>query len=81
MKVLKSKLVQLAAEQHKEKLSDLRGPNQEAAWGNQIRSYVLHPYTMVKDSRSNYQSSDVEKVLEGQLDELINAYLEATLGE
>ncbi len=81
MKVLKSKLVSLAEEQHQEKLSDLKGPNQEAAWGNQIRSYVLHPYTMVKDGRSNYSSSNVQDVLDGKLNELIDAYLDATLGE
>jgi len=81
LKVLKSRLVQLAAEQHLEELGDLKGPNKEAAWGNQIRSYVLHPYTMVKDGRSNYSTNDAQKVLDGELGELIDAYLNATLGK
>ena len=77
--VLRSKLAQLQLEQHKEHLSDLKGPNQSAEWGNQIRSYVLHPYKQVKDLRSGYETSEPDKVLDGQLDALINAYLEHTL--
>ena len=76
MSILRSKLVQLQLEQHAKDLADLKGPNQSAEWGNQIRSYVLHPYKQVKDLRTGYESSDVEKVLDGELDPLIDAWLE-----
>lgn len=77
--ILRSRLAQLQIEQHAEKVSELKGPNQSAEWGNQIRSYVLHPYKQVKDLRSKYETSDAEGVLDGKLDELIKAYLESTL--
>jgi peptide chain release factor 2 len=77
MTILRSKLAALQLEQHKEKASELRGPNEEAAWGNQIRNYVLHPYKMVKDLRSNHETSDTQAVLDGDLDPFITAYLEA----
>lgn len=80
MTILRSKLAQLATEQHLENLAELKGPNEQAAWGNQIRSYVLHPYKQVKDLRTEYTSSDPDKVLAGDLDPLITAYLEHTLG-
>jgi len=75
LSILRSKLVQLQLEQHAEDLSQIKGPNQSAEWGNQIRSYVLHPYKQVKDLRSGYESSEVEKVLDGNLDPLIDAWL------
>lgn len=75
--VLRSRLAQLQMEQHAEKLGELKGPNQSAEWGNQIRSYVLHPYKQVKDLRTKYETSDPDKVLDGDLEPLINAYLEA----
>lgn len=75
MRILRSKLAQLQQEQHTEKIADLKGPNIEAAWGNQIRNYVMHPYTLVKDTRTGYQTSDVVTVLDGQLDGFIEAYL------
>lgn len=81
MTILRSKLAQLMLEQHKEHLSDLKGPNEQASWGNQIRSYVLHPYKMVKDLRTQHETSDTEGVLDGDLDPFINAYLEHSIGE
>jgi len=81
MTILRSKLAQLQLEQHAEKLNQLKGPNQSAEWGNQIRSYVLHPYKQVKDLRTRYETSDPEAVLDGNLDPLINAYLEHTLAD
>jgi peptide chain release factor 2 len=77
--ILRSRLAQLQMEQHAEKLGELKGPNQSAEWGNQIRSYVLHPYKQVKDLRTKYETSDPDKVLDGALDPLIDAYLEHTL--
>jgi peptide chain release factor 2 len=76
MTIIKSRLVQLQIEQHQEKLSELKGPNQSAEWGNQIRSYVLHPYKQVKDLRSRYETSDVDGVLDGDLNNLLQANLE-----
>lgn len=75
MTVLRSRLAQLQLEQHKEHLNELKGPNQSAEWGNQIRNYVLHPYKQVKDLRTGYESSDPDKVLNGNLEPFINAYL------
>ncbi|PID31824.1 peptide chain release factor 2 [Candidatus Saccharibacteria bacterium] len=80
MTILRSRLAQLQLEQHQEKVSELKGPNEQAAWGNQIRSYVLHPYKQVKDLRTRYESSDPDKVLDGELDGFIDAYLEHSLG-
>lgn len=72
MKILRSKLAQLQIEQHAEKISELKGPNQEAAWGNQIRNYVLHPYTLVKDTKTKFEVKDAAKVLDGDLDPFLN---------
>lgn len=74
--ILRSRLAQLQLEQHQDKISELKGPNQSAEWGNQIRSYVLHPYKMVKDLRTKHETSDPEKILDGDIDQFINAYLE-----
>ncbi|HEX4774782.1 MAG TPA: peptide chain release factor 2 [Candidatus Saccharimonadales bacterium] len=79
MTILRSRLAQLQLEQHAEKINELKGPNQSAEWGNQIRSYVLHPYKQVKDLRTKYETSDPDAVLDGQLDPLINAYLDYSL--
>ncbi|MFI5270763.1 MAG: peptide chain release factor 2 [Candidatus Saccharimonadales bacterium] len=77
--ILRSRLAQLQLEQHKDHLEDLKGPNQSAEWGNQIRSYVLHPYKQVKDLRTKYESSDPDSILDGELQPLIDAYLEYNL--
>jgi peptide chain release factor 2 len=79
MTILRSKLAQLQLEQHKERVSELKGPNEQAAWGNQIRNYVLHPYSMVKDTRTKHETSDTSGVLDGKIDEFITAYLENSI--
>lgn len=75
MKILRSKLAQMQTEQHAETLSDLRA-SESASWGNQIRNYVLHPYTMVKDARTKHEDRDAAGVLDGKLDGFIDSYLE-----
>lgn len=77
--ILRSRLAQLQMEQHTEKISELKGPNEQAAWGNQIRSYVLHPYKQVKDLRTRHESSDPDNVLDGNLDPFVNAYFDHNL--
>lgn len=77
MGVLRSKLAQLQLEQHQQDIAKLKGPTQEAAWGNQIRNYVLHPYTLVKDTRTKYEDRDAQGVLDGKLDGFIDSYLDS----
>lgn len=79
LKILRSRLAQMQLEQHAEKLSDLRA-EQSASWGAQIRNYVLHPYTLVKDTRTKHEDRDTSGVLDGKLDDFMMAYLEADLG-
>ncbi len=74
--MLRSRLAQLQLEQHQQQVQTLKGPNLSAEWGNQIRSYVLHPYKQVKDLRTNFQSTDPDAVLDGELNGFIGAYLE-----
>ena len=81
MTILRGRLAALQLEQHQATVSELKGPNQSAEWGNQIRSYVLHPYKQVKDLRSRYETSDPDAVLDGNLEAIVNAYLEATLAD
>ena len=79
LRVLASRLLELDLEKKSEAQAKLKGEHVTAGWGNQIRSYVLHPYKMVKDHRSNYETSNPDAVLDGDLDELIRAYLKSTL--
>jgi len=75
MKMLKSKLVELKEREQKERIEDLKGIQMEIAWGSQIRSYVFCPYTLVKDHRTNFEEINVNAVMDGKLDGLINSYL------
>ncbi len=75
MKILKSRLYELELEKQKKKQEELAGEKKEITWGSQIRSYVLHPYRMIKDHRTGYETGNVEPVLDGELDEFIKAYL------
>ena len=75
MKMLRSKLFEIKQRENVEKISDIKGNQMEIAWGSQIRSYVFCPYTLVKDHRTNYEETVVEKVMDGNLDGFINAYL------
>lgn len=77
MKMLKAKLVELAEQQQKEKISDLQGVQMENGWGSQIRSYVFQPYTMVKDLRTGFEMGNIGAVMDGDLNGFINAYLKA----
>ncbi len=81
LKILRSRLLDLELVKRAEERARLKGKRIAAGWGNQIRSYVLHPYKMVKDHRTDYQTSDTEAVLGGELDGLITAYLRSNLGE
>lgn len=75
MKILKSKLIELKEEAQAEKIDELSGEHKEIAWGSQIRSYVFHPYNMIKDHRTNFEEGNVDKVMDGYLDEFIEEYL------
>ena len=75
MRMLRAKLVEMKMQQHAEKISDLKGVQMKIEWGSQIRSYVLMPYTLVKDTRTAYETSNVNAVMDGDLDGFINAYL------
>ncbi len=81
LRILRARLLKLELAKRKEKRARLKGEYMIAGWGNQIRSYILHPYRMVKDHRTNYQTVDAEAVLDGGLDDFITAYLRAGLGK
>jgi peptide chain release factor 2 len=81
LKILQAKLVERELAKKAEEEARLKGEHVVAGWGNQIRSYVLHPYKMVKDHRTGYETSDAATVLEGELDDFIKAYLRSRVGK
>ena len=81
MALLKSKLMVIAAEQRAAEIADIRGDIVEAAWGNQIRNYVFHPYQMVKDLRTEKETTDVDAVMGGEIDMFIQSLLRQNIGE
>jgi len=81
LRILRGRLYDLELKKQEEEQARLKGQHIEAGWGNQIRSYVLHPYKMVKDHRTNYEVGNAEAVLNGRLDDFIEAYLRHTIGE
>jgi peptide chain release factor 2 len=81
LKVLEARLLERELARQAEERAELKGEHVSAEWGNQIRSYVLHPYKMVKDHRTGYETSNAEAVLDGALDELVRDYQKATLGD
>ena len=81
MRVLEARLLERELVRQAEQRAELKGEHIAAGWGNQIRSYVLHPYKLVKDHRTDFESSDADRVLEGDLDPFMTAYLKSTMGE
>ena len=81
LRILNSRLLELELVKRAEERAKLKGKRIDAGWGNQIRSYVLHPYKMVKDHRTNYETSNTEAVLDGELDSFITAYLRSLVGK
>jgi peptide chain release factor 2 len=80
MVVLRSRLLEKKQQEQEEKIAQLRGEYQKAEWGSQIRSYVLHPYQMVKDHRTDFEKGNTQAVLDGDLDDFIEAYLSSNVG-
>ena len=76
MRMLKSKLIEIKEREHLEKIEDIKGVKTEIAWGNQIRSYVFMPYTLVKDTRTGFEMGNINAVMDGDIDGFINAYLQ-----
>jgi peptide chain release factor 2 len=81
MTILRAKLYELERAKRDEEMAALRGDQQNIEWGSQIRSYVMQPYTMVKDHRTSVETGDVERVLNGDLEEFMQAHLQSSLGQ
>ncbi len=81
MTILKSRLIEMMEEVHAEKIAELRGEHKEIAWGSQIRSYVFHPYNLIKDHRTGFEEGNIKKVMDGYLDDFIEAFLKKEIGE
>ena len=81
MRVLRSRLLELQRREQEKKLAEIRGEQTDIAWGHQIRSYVLHPYQMVKDHRTGQETSNTAAMLEGEIDEFLEAYLRQDMAE
>ncbi len=81
LKILRAKLFELEEEKRQKELSNLKGEHVKAEWGSQIRSYVLHPYQLVKDHRTEHESGNTQAVLDGKLDDFMEAYLRYRMGE
>lgn len=79
MKMLKSKLLDLKEKEQKETIDELKGEQKDIAWGSQIRSYVFCPYTMVKDHRTNYETGNVQAVMDGEINGFIENYLKSLI--
>ncbi|MBQ9941311.1 MAG: peptide chain release factor 2 [Clostridia bacterium] len=77
LKMLKSKLLEIKEREHLEKIEDIKGIKNNIEWGSQIRSYVFMPYTLVKDNRTNYEVGDISSVMDGELDDFMNAFLKS----
>jgi peptide chain release factor 2 len=80
LRVLRARLLQQEEEKRREEIAELKGEHVDAGWGNQIRSYVLHPYQMVKDHRTDHETGNVQAVLDGRLDEFMESYLRSQMG-
>ena len=81
MKMLKAKLYQLKLEEQEREMVEIRGEQKEIGWGSQIRSYVFHPYSMVKDHRTNEETGKVDAVMDGEIGPFIESYLRYTMNQ
>ena len=81
MKVLKARLYQLEIDKEKEAVRELEDQKKDIGWGSQIRSYVFHPYNMVKDHRTKFESTNTQNIMDGDLDDFIRAYLMENISE